>query len=412
MNFLLLIFIAILVLGSFVGNLLLQDSGYILISFHNWVFETSLWVFMALVTAALVSGYIFIQLMMSLIKSRTSYRQWRSQRGLKHAISKTVKGLISLAEGNWKQSEKLLLAGAKGNGKIINYLAAARAAHQAGNYLHSDELLIEANKSTKGAELAVGLQQAQFQIERKQYEQSLATCLRLKKTFPKHQYVNKLLLRTYTKLEDWQSVLTLLPAFNKYKLLPSKETIKLEIQAYDELITNLVNSRNASSKDPKAMFEMWNKIPKRALKQPEFVSVAQKFFAHIITLNDHHQGESALRQLLSLHWNQELIRQYGCLQGKDKKRQLLFAKDQLKQCPNDAMLLLTLGRLSLLNEDFDEALFYFESSLNQESHFETRNELSRLYMANHDTVKALEMVKLGLGPILPNLPLPNSPLPS
>jgi len=412
MNFRLLVLITTLVLGSLVGNLLLQDSGYILISFHNWVFETSLWVFLAIIVAALITGYIFIQLVMSLVRSPSSYRHWQEERGLKHAISKTVKGLISLAEGNWKQSEKLLIAGAQGNGKIINYLAAARAAHQAGNYPHSDDLLIEANKSTKGAELAVGLQQAQFQIERKQYEQSLATCLRLKKTFPKHQYVNNLLLKTYTKLEDWQSVLTLLPAFNKYKLLPNKETTKLEIKAYDELVNNLVNSRNTSSKDTKALFDMWGKIPKRTLKQIDFVPIAQNFFAHIISLTEHHEGEAALRQFLSMHWSQELIRQYGCLQGKDNKRQLLFAKDQLKQRPNDAMLLLTLGRLSLLNKDFDTALLYFESSLNQESHCETRNELSRLYMAKNDTHKALEMVKLGLGPALPNLPLPHSPLPS
>ena len=406
MNFRLLIFIVTLVLGSLLGNLLLQDSGYILISFHSWVFETSLWVFLALITATLITGYVLIQLVISLFKIPSSYNHWQSERGLKHAINKTVKGLISLAEGNWKQSEKLLVAGAQGNGKIINYLAAARAAHQAGNYPHSDELLIEANKSTKGAELAVGLQQAQFQIERKQYEQSLATCLRLKKTFPKHQYVNHLLLKTYTKLEDWQAVLSLLPAFNKYKILPSKETVKLEIKAYEELINNMVNSRNTSSKDTKALFDMWGKIPKRTLKQLDFVPVAEAFFAHIITLNDHHEGEAALRQLLSIHWSEELIRQYGCLQGKDVKRQLIFAKDQLKQRPNDAMLLLTLGRLSLMNEDFDNALGYFESSLNQESHCETRNELSRLYMAKHDTQKALEMVKLGLGPVLPNLPLP------
>ena len=406
MNFRLIILTVALVLGSLLGHLILQDSGYILISFQSWVFETSLWVFLAILAVLILGGFIFVQVLMGLLRGPSSIRNWREERGIKQAINKTVKGLISLAEGNWKQSEKLLMAGAQGNGKIINYLAAARAAQQAGDYQHSDNLLIEAVKSTKGSELAVGLQQAQLQIERKQYEQSLATCLRLKKTFPKHQYVNHMLLKTYTKLEDWQSVLTLLPVFNKYKLLPSKETIKLEINAYDELIENLVNSRNACSKNSKELLNMWHKIPKRILKQAGFVPLAEKFFGHLICLAEQDEGEPELRQILGFHWSQDLIRQYGCLKGKDSNRQLLFAKDQLKQRPNDAMLLLTLGRLSLLNEQFDEALNYFEASLNQESHIETRSELSRLYLAKNETEKALNMLKIGLGPALPSLPLP------
>ena len=62
MNFKLLFVSIALVLGALLGNLLLQDTGYILISFHQWVFETSLWVFLALISIVIIVGFVFLSL--------------------------------------------------------------------------------------------------------------------------------------------------------------------------------------------------------------------------------------------------------------------------------------------------------------------------------------------------------------
>ncbi len=407
MNYRLILWIVFLLAGAALGHYMLQGSGYVLISFQHWVIETSIWVFIILLISAVLTVYASIQFLSNVLKSPLHIKNWRDQRGNNQAISKTVRGLIALAEGNWKQSEKLLLAGAHGKGKLINYLAAARAAQQVKNYEHSDELLLEASKSTKGAELAVGLQQAQLQLERKQYEQCLATCLRLKAQFPKHQYVNKMLLKTHMALEDWQAVLDLLPQLNKHKLLPSKQSQDLEIKAYSKLIEHLIRSRNSSSRDPKMLLDIWHSIPKRTIKQLDFAPLAQAFIEHLISLNAHKEAEAELRKILAHHWSGELIRLYGWVQGKDCKRQLLFCKDQLKHRPNDAMLLLTLGRLSMQNKVFEQAQVYFEASLALENNAEVRSELGRLYLAKNDSEKALEMLRQGLGLALPELPLPN-----
>ena len=406
MNARLLLFILVVLAGGVLGHFMLQGSGYILISFQKWVIETSLWVFVISVIVSVVLIYVLLQIFMGIIKTPNALRNWQERRGNYHAVGKTVKGLIALAEGNWSQSEKLLLSGAKGNGRIINYLAAARAAQSAGNYEHSDELMALAAKSTKGAELAVGLQHAQLQLEREQYEQCLATCLRLQKQFPKHQYVNKLLLKTHTALHDWQAVLDLLPKLNKHKLLANKQSQELEIKAYQKLIKNMIASRNTLSKDPKAVIRLWRKIPARTLKQLDFAPLAHAYISHLIHLGAQQEAERELRDILDHHWTPELVRLYGWVKGSDSKRQLLFCKDQLKHRTNDAMLLLTMGRISLMNQEFTEAKEYFETSLNLENSVETRNELSRLYLANQEPDKALEMLRQGLGMALPELPMP------
>jgi HemY protein len=262
MNTRLLLLIALLFSGTLLGFYMLQGSGYVLISFQQWVVETSLWVFLLLLGAAILIIYGGVQLAISIIASPQAIKNWRDQRSAKSAINKTVKGLIYLAEGDVKNSEKLLMAGAHGNGKIINYLAAARAAQIAGDYERSDDFMAQAAKSTKGADLAVGLQQAQLQLEREQFEQCLATCLRLKKQFPKNQNISKMLMKAYMKLNDWKAVLDILPSINKHKLLVNKEAAKLEVKAYGKLIEHMIRSRDSSSKNPEALLEVWKSIPK------------------------------------------------------------------------------------------------------------------------------------------------------
>jgi len=407
MNRRLVLLAALLLGGAILGHYMLQGSGYVLISFQSWVMETSLWVFVILLVTAIIAVYGILHFIVALLSSKNALQAWNEKRGINKAVGKTVKGLIYLAEGDFKNSEKLLMAGAHGKGKIINYLAAARAAQMAGNYEHSDELMAEAVKSTKGAELAVGLQQAQLQLEREQFEQCLATCLRLKKQFPKHQYVNKMLLKAHMALNDWQAVLEVLPQLNKHKLIPNKKTTELEIKAYGKLIEHMIRSRDSRSKDPKALLEVWNNIPKNTLKHLDFAPLAHAFIEHLIQLGANQEAEAQLRATLPHHFTADLIRLYGWVKGKDPKRQLLFAKDQLKQRPNDAGLLLTLGRISMMNEDFTGAQQYFEASLAQQNNAETRSELSRLYLAKNENDKAVEMLRQGLGLELPELPLPN-----
>lgn len=407
MNSRLIWLIALLLGGAVLGHYMLQGSGYILISFQSWVIETSLWVFVLFLAATVLAVYGSIHFLIAMLRSKNAFQVWNEKRGINKAVGKTVKGLIYLAEGDFKNSEKLLLSGAHGKGKIINYLAAARAAQMSGNYEHSDELMAQAAKSTKGAELAVGLQQAQLQLERDQFEQCLATCLRLKKQFPKHQYVNKMLLKAHMALNDWEAVLEVLPQLNKHKLIPNKQTTELEIKAYGKMINHMIHSRDSRSRDPKALVDVWNNIPKNTLKHLDFVPLAHDFVEHLIQLGAQEEAEYQLRTILSHHFTPELIRLYGWVKGKDPRRQLLFAKDQLKQHPNDAALLLTLGRLAMMNHDFETAQQYFEASLTQQNSAETRSELSRLYLAKNENEKAVEMLRQGLGLELPELPLPN-----
>ena len=89
-------------------------------------------------------------------------------------------------------------------------------------------------------------------------------------------------------------------------------------------------------------------------------------------------AEELLRHFLTQHYDTALVRLYGLLRGRDPGKQLQVAEGWLKQHPQDAGLLLTLGRLCLHGQLWGKAKDYLESSLAFERHPETCAELARL----------------------------------
>ena len=120
-------------------------------------------------------------------------------------------------------------------------------------------------------------------------------------------------------------------------------------------------------------------------------------------------AESAIRQILDHHWQQDLALWYGEIASSDLARQLVVAQGWLKQRPNDAQVALTVGRLCLRNEKFEQAREAFETSLRLDPNDAVYGELGRLCMALGDERRGAEYLLLSLGQ-LADLPQPQAPV--
>ena len=80
-------------------------------------------------------------------------------------------------------------------------------------------------------------------------------------------------------------------------------------------------------------------------------------------------------------YDDRLVERYGRVQGSDPARQLANAEGWLKDHPQNAVLLLALGRLSLRNALWGKARDYLEASLRFDHRPETCAELARLARA-------------------------------
>ncbi|MDY6921596.1 MAG: heme biosynthesis HemY N-terminal domain-containing protein [Pseudomonadota bacterium] len=395
--------IMFLVMGSLVGALFFKavakDPGYILLAHGKHTFETSLLVGVLVILLAIFVVYWLVVVVRRILRWRLFQR--KSNR-------LTTDGLIALAQGDWPKAEKLLAKAARGNDvPLINYLTAAQAAHEQGKTDERDHYLRLAHESTKGADAAVSLTKARLQYQSGHWEECLATLMKLSRDAksPSYPYVIKMLSSVYVELEDWESLRELLPAMKKHKVVSETEFGRLARLCYEGKLKRAVRGETNDEKQ-RNLNEAWHQIPKKFHNEPPLVKI---YAEGLIAAEAGGDAEKVVTDVLRKNWDDSLVQVYGRITGGDVEKQLLWCENWLKERPNNPMLLLTMGRLSLQLEQWDKARSYLEASLRSRKSAQAYGELGRLLSHLGEHQASNEMFQAGLALIaerLPDLPMP------
>ncbi len=384
----------ILVLALFVavslGLMAHRDPGYVLFGYGAWTVESSLSLFFLVLVFTLFVFYYLVRsyLLMRYLPQKARY--WRRARRIGRTGLSTTKGMIALTEGRWQAAEKLLLRHVESaESPLLNYLGAANAAQQLAAYDRRDQYLILAHESMPSADLAVGLSQARLQMDHQQWEQALATLIRLRELAPKHSYVLKLLIKLYVQLKEWDKLVQVLPEARRAKSLSPADTDALEVRSFHELLIKSMGRQSSIDQ----LHRTWQRIPER-LKDKQ-VLLAQ-YIQGLINFKEEHLAEPLLRKAIKQRWDNYWVYLYGMISGNDPKQQLLFAESWLRDNPSNDILLLTLGRLSLRNRLYGKAQDFFRNSLNSKERPETLQELGKLLEQMGEEAEAMECYRRGL----------------
>jgi HemY protein len=410
MKILFLLLLIILGAGAFVGELMIKDAGYVLIAYNQTTIETSLWVLLVVLLITFIVTHWVVNLLTRTQLPTAKLKAWKDHRNHRISRRKTLKGLTSLSEGNWAQAQKQLAQAAERSDlPMINYLAAARAAHEQNNEQATDELLQKARNTTPEAEVTVAISQAEIQLSRGQLEPCLATLLRLRTLAPKNTYVMKLLKDIHLRLNDWQALSKLIPLLRKHQALKEDELATLSRQCYSQLLDDSLNKLPIETSEEdrlKALGRAWHDLPNEQARDGDLV---QRYTELLVSLGAESRAEQNLRDLIKRNWDEKLVNLYGRLNGENTKKQLDTARGWLKSHDDSAALLLTLGRLSLRNQHWGQAVKYFEQSLEIEPCAETLAELARLLRHLGDNERAQILLQQNLNLVssgLPELPMP------
>ncbi len=353
----LLVYGLLVVTATVLATLLaLYDPGYLLVSYGHWTLEATV------VVASLILLGLFAAshwLLLSIYKVRSLPRRtrvWRSKRQQSKASQFLSTGLVELAEGRWQDAEKNLLRYTdESESPLLNYLAAARAAHGQGAYDRRDNYLKLAIQAMPTADIAVGLTQAEMQLQHGQLEQALASMEHLKRIAPKHKYVIKLLVGVYEQLHDWENMLAHLAQLRKSGIFTDGQYTQLEKRAYLGLLT--ASSQHDGISQLQAL---WERLPKY-LKND--VAVIHLHVQQLLRLGEGFRAEPLIRQALEHQWEESLAELYGVIPG-DTRTQLRYAEKWQHTHGQDANLLLTLARLYLRLELWGKARHQLEASIN------------------------------------------------
>lgn len=395
------LYLLLLILAAIVGLTLLgwaiaQHQGYVLLAYKGFRFESSLWAFVGLLLVLWMLLYGLRLLLRFALTSAGLVNPWSGLHHRRRTRMAAELGFVDLAEGHWARALRHLRRAAESAPQpLMYYLGAARAAQQLGQHEDSDALLERALERQPKAELAVALTHAELQLARGQAEAARDTLQVMRERYPQQHQVLLRLQQVYLQQQDWSGLLGLLPELRKQRLLGDATLRELERQAWHGRLASIGQAAEDGREERlAALAKIWQQLSTAQRQEPDMLAAYVEQLRH---LGAEAEAEALLQSALKRQYDSHLVRLYGLLHGRDAARQLQVAEGLLQAHPQDAGLLLTLGRLCVHNQLWGKARGYLESSLTFERHPETCAELARLLAQQGEVEASNQLFQDGLG---------------
>jgi len=380
-----------------------SDNGYVLIGYKQWSIEGSLAFFLVSNLLVFAALYLLLRVLSRIWSIPRQLHGWQDHRSQERARRELNQGLVQLSEGHWQSAEKYLIKHAdRSDAPLLNYLAAARSAQQQGAHNRRDHYLQLAHESMPSADVAVGLTQAELQLEHEQLEQALATLMHLRQVAPRHTHVLKLLKELYERIGDWNELNTMLPELKKRRVLGASELQELEQRMYRKLLDSA-----ASSSDSDLLRDTWKSFPQSIRQGHPMVML----YANYLKERDaDDEVAQLLKRAIDQQWNDGLVELYGRVGAADAAVQLTQAEKWLQDQPKNPTLLMALGRLCLRNRLWGKARSYLEASIGVKPSAPAYRELGVLLERMGETQLAIASFRaaLELSSDIPLTELPTS----
>jgi len=353
------LFIIATIIGAFwLGSYAFEHAQDVTIT---WGDSMSITLTSTTLLIAAVLGLIGLYLLVTILKALFGLRKRLKKRKLAKLAEKAkqemTQGLVQFTEGHWKESEKLLVNSiAYSETPLINYLAAARAAHIQEAYDRRDKYLKKASQQGEDAHIAVAVSQAEMQYSCGQTEQARATLIHLREIAPKHPYANKLLAKVYYKQEDWNNLFELLPELSNLSLINDSDRKKYEVTALTGIFQML-----AAKQDAAKLQGLWKKLPADIREKPDAVLLYCKALSEA---GEQASSDKLLVATINKQWDEKLIERYGLIEHKKLNAAIKQGEKWLLEHENSPMLLLALARLHRKNQLWGKSKTYYNASLN------------------------------------------------
>lgn len=338
---LLLVIVAALV--AFGWHWVAADPGYVLLRLRGWRVETTL-----------VAAVLILLLAWALLTVAWRLLRWPfgafSRRHRRLSQQRMGDGLIALIEGRHGDAERDLNRASRLDSlRGPALLAAAEAASRRGEHGRALEALNQASQSAPQAARVL-----RARVLRRDGKPAEALALLAPEADK----------GTLTP-GGWRELALAALACGDIRrareaLDPLQKSGALGSRAYAALEAQVLTATINAAADGASLNTLWSQLPKAQRRVPAVIDAyARRAASFGLTLPAMDEVESALRR----EWSPLLIETYGTLAGDDVEARLRRAEGWLDAHPNDANLLLTLGRMCVRLKLWGKARQYLERSL-------------------------------------------------
>ena len=376
-----LLFVAALAVGGLLAGIMASDPGYVLVAFRNATVETSVWFAAATLGAVALLVWAVAFLLRRTLRGATALGAWNVSRRQRAFRSKVQQGAMLLAEGRWQEAVRALPAPDGAETSLLDCFAAARAANEAGDTGLRDRILESAVENDPDVAFVAELMRSELQQARGEWAASVATLKALQSQAPRHPLVAARLFEAHRALGEWQRVAELAP------LLPDDLDYDTQVAVWRSALAR-IDGDDAG----KQALAVWKSVPK-ALKDD--AALVLDYADALVRHGAEAEAEAALRRSIKGRWRDAWALRYGTVEA-DAERMLATAAAWLKERPDNAALLLTLGRLAGRCGDGAGAKDYLQASVRSKPGPAALGELGAMSEAQGDAAAAASYFRRAL----------------
>ena len=333
------------------------SKGYVLLVYPPYRLEMAL----SFVIVALIVGFValygFLRLAFHTLQLPRQVHDYRLRRARNRARSAMDQALTAYFEGHYRRAEKFAAVALKlQESPALSAVVAARAAHEQRNLTARDNYLKAAEIAAPESRLLQLITQAEFFVEDRRAREALDVLDAAKLIAPRNPAVMRLEVRAHSAAKNWSQVLDCLAQLYKFKDFDRKQMEPLRVNALRESLA-------AKTHDSASLKEFWRKMSAADRLDVGLADAGARAF---IALGMGVDAQEVVERALANQWDSDLALLYADVPSEKPLTQIERAESWLKSHPNDATLLLALGKLCAAEKLWGKAQSYIEASLSVE----------------------------------------------
>ena len=341
------------------------NDGYVLLVLPPWRIELSLNLFVVLVVGGFLLGHVLLRVVSHTLRLPQAVRAFRERKRREKGARALREAVQQLFEGRYGHALKnAALSYAAHEAPALSALVAARAAHYLRDVSREAEWLKRAAEHDAEAHAARLMTEAELHVDARRFDAALAALNALQEGGGRHIAALRLALRVHRGLGRWDDVLKVARQLEKHRALTRDAAAPLKQRAH------LENLRGREG-DARALVAYWEAVPAEERRVSRLAAAAARA---LIAAGDGARAQRIIEQQVDVEWDSELAGLYAECRGGDTLGRIARAEKWLEKHPQDARLLLALGRLCREQQLWGKAQSYFEASLaiqpSQDAHVE------------------------------------------
>jgi HemY protein len=347
-----------------------HDTGYVLFVVPPYRAEVSLNLLVAALAMLFFALYLLTRLAAAVLRLPAEVRALRERSAREQARARLLEGLKAFFEERYARAEKAAAdALERGEEPAISAVVAARSAHELRRFEDRDRYLAAAAAAAPGEQTLRLMSQARLLCDERRFLEALQALQALQAASRRpHTGALRLELKVQQNLGNWERVLALLEQLEKRHAFDAALVRELRRHA-------IVENLKSRAFQKRELEEYWGRLPASDRRDAKVAAAGARSFVEV---GDCAAAHAILEQALEAEWNPELLALYGECLGGDVLKQIERAEFWLERHPDDAGLLLTLGKLCAHQQLWGKAQSYLEASVSVAPTREAHVALARL----------------------------------